>query len=201
MKTIMDLADAYAASNNDEGQAPEMMLARADLHAAVEAQAAELEADERNLEQLSDEVHQLRAELKAAKAEIEKWKATHIKWVNKMEAERDALQAKLYALEKQEPVALIRKTDGILRLVKHPNGSDFDISKWGPLYAAPVAQGQEPVDEAMLHTWLELGAPESFKSVTARDMLIALQYFYPHLYPAASATSRMQRRWPTYDSV
>jgi hypothetical protein len=40
------------------------------------------------------------------------------------------------------------------------------------------------VDEGLVSTWLEMGAPETFKNVTVKEMLIALQYFSPPAQPA-----------------
>ena len=59
----------------------------------------------------------------------------------------------------------------------------------------PPAAQPAPFDEGLVGIWLEMGAPETFKNVTVKEMLIALRYFSaaqpaPDLQAELDATNR-----------
>jgi len=131
-KELITLADAYATASS-------MSLAKPSLHYAKQAQDTKA-ALHKALESLTQR-------LSERDAEVERLKAgeSMTKWVELL-AERDALQAKLDAIEKQEPVAEFRNglfgngvyLIGGLAVTPPPAGTK--------LYATPTAQ--QPAQQA-----------------------------------------------------
>ncbi|MCV6455902.1 hypothetical protein OFD65_32440, partial [Pseudomonas aeruginosa] len=124
----------------------------------------------RQFERLEDQLKVAQAEVEALRAELQSQRERNTELIFKLgsatngwgrcEKERDAAQAKLAELEKQEPVAAVSEE------TFSANGTSDIITRNLPigttLYAAPVAPAQHSVPQA----WLDVQA-ERRRQITA----------------------------------
>jgi hypothetical protein len=81
-----------------------------------------------------------------------------------------------------EALHSIIRQDAMHRLAEESRTSGLRLDDWDKIGCVNHDCDQckavlAPFDEGFVGTWLEMGAPETFKNVTVKDMLIALQYF------------------------
>ena len=152
MNNIMKLADAYAQHkyvNGAEGRGPDAPeartgYARAALQAALEQQAAEITELKESVSDLRAAATILKEERDALQAEVEQLTAAlsnKNKWLGDCAQKLQASNAKLSAMEKQEPVGEVSGNDWSSAILYR------DLEPGSPVYAAPkVAQPPEALE-------------------------------------------------------